>query len=111
MKQGNLFRKLPNQMDQEQFLELTSSPAVRIERIVSRGQISPPGFWYDQATTEWVVVLKGAARLEFDGDTPPVEMKPGDYIEIPPQQRHRVEWTSPDEPTVWLAIHWPGEPR
>ncbi len=109
MKKGNLFQQLPNAVDQEQFLELTSSASVRIERIVSRGQKSPPNFWYDQETTEWVAVLQGGARLEFEGDTPTVEMRPGDFLEIPPHRKHRVDWTTPDEPTVWLAIHWPGE--
>lgn len=109
MKKGNLFQDLPEASDEEHILELASNPSVRIERIVSRGQTSPPTFWYDQATTEWVVLLQGGARLGFDDDTPTIEMRPGDFIEIPPHQKHRVEWTAPDEPTVWLAIHWPGE--
>lgn len=109
MKKGNLFQQLPNAEDQEQCLELTSNDSVRIERIVSTGQKSPADFWYDQATTEWVVLLQGGARLEFDDDTPTIEMRPGDFIEIPPHQKHRVDWTAPDEPTIWLAVHWPGE--
>ena len=31
-------------------------------------------------------------------------LAPGDYIEIPPHVRHRVEWTDADWPTVWLAV-------
>ena len=110
MTKGNLLQYLPDASDEERILELASNSSVRIERIVSQGQTSPPGFWYDQATTEWVAVLQGGARLEFDGDTPTIEMRPGDFIEIPPHQKHRVDWTAPDEPTVWLAIHWPGDP-
>ena len=67
--------------------------------------MSPQGFWYDQEQHEWVVVLSGAAQLRFeDGET--IDMKPGDHVNIPAHRRHRVEWTTPDEPTVWLAIHY-----
>jgi len=64
------------------------------------------GFWYDQNEHEWVVVLKGAARLQFEGDDELLEMRPGDYVNIPAHKRHRVEWTTPEEPTVWLAVHY-----
>jgi cupin 2 domain-containing protein len=109
MKNGNLFQHLPDNVDHEQILEIVSNPAVRIERIVSMGHTSPPDFWYDQDTTEWVTLLRGAARLEFQGEVLPVKLRPGDFIEIPAHRKHRVDWTSPDEPTVWLAVHWPGE--
>jgi cupin 2 domain-containing protein len=79
---------------------------VRIERIVSVGHASPEGFWYDQNEDEWVVVLKGAARLMFEGERQPVEMRAGDFISIPAHKRHRVEWTTPNEPTLWLAVHY-----
>jgi cupin 2 domain-containing protein len=77
---------------------------VLIERIVSHGHRSLEGFWYDQKRCEWVVLLKGAARLQFEDHT--VEMRPGDALNIPAHVRHRVEWTSPDEPTIWLAVHY-----
>lgn len=79
---------------------------VRIERIVSTGHPSPEGFWYDQDEHEWVVVLMGRAKLIFEGNSEPVEMGPGDYMNIPAHRKHRVEWTSPDEPTVWLAVFY-----
>jgi cupin 2 domain-containing protein len=63
-----------------------------------------PIFWYDEDQHEWVVVLKGAARLRFEDE--PVEMKPGDFVNIPAHRKHRVEWTTPDEPTVWLAVFY-----
>jgi cupin 2 domain-containing protein len=78
---------------------------VRIERIVSTGQASPPGFWYDQADDEFVVLLMGAARLRFEEGDVTLDMKPGDWIEIPAQVRHRVESTQAESPTVWLAVH------
>jgi cupin 2 domain-containing protein len=100
----NLFRDLPQHAPEEVVETLASARGVRIERIVSHGHASPPGFWYVQDEAEWVVVLKGAARLRFEDRT--VEMRPGDFVNIPTHQRHRVEWTTPDEPTVWLAVFY-----
>ena len=77
---------------------------LRIERIVSRGHASPDGFWYDQESSEWVLLVAGAARLRFEGEEP-LHLKPGDYVHIPAHRRHRVEWTDPDAATIWLAIH------
>ncbi len=85
---------------------MLSRPGLRIERIVSFGQASPPGFWYDQTHAEWVVVLTGAAHLRFDDEGAPRSLGPGDYVEIAPHRRHRVEWTDPTQPTIWLAIHY-----
>jgi cupin 2 domain-containing protein len=84
---------------------LLDAASLRIERIVSQGHSSPDGFWYDQPQNEWVAVLKGAARLQFENGQA-VEMQRGDYANIPAHQKHRVEWTTPDEPTIWLAIHY-----
>jgi cupin 2 domain-containing protein len=103
----NLFRDLPTSGTEEVVQTLVSAGAVRVERIVSRGHASPPGFWYDQPGHEWVAVLAGAARLRIEGDEHPVELRPGDALTIPARRRHRVEWTTPDEPTVWLAVHYP----
>jgi len=83
---------------------LLTRPGLRIERIVSRGQASPPGFWYDQAEAEWVVVLAGAARLRFQDETEARALGPGDWLDIAPHRRHRVEWTDPTVATVWLAV-------
>lgn len=103
---ANVFADLPGPSPDEHHLALNDRGAVTIERIVSHGHASPPGFWYDQETHEWVMVLKGAARLLFEGDERPVEMKTGDSMEIPAHTKHRVEWTAPDEPTIWLAVHY-----
>ena len=65
---------------------------MRIERIVSTGQASPPGFWYDQPDDEFVVLLTGAARLRFEDGDVTIDMKPGDWVEIPAHVRHRVEF-------------------
>ncbi|MDH7497498.1 MAG: cupin domain-containing protein [Syntrophomonadaceae bacterium] len=79
---------------------------VRIERIVSRGQASPPGYWYDQERDEWVAVLQGTARLRW-ADGREVELQAGDWILIPAHARHRVEYTSSQPPCIWLAVHGP----
>jgi cupin 2 domain-containing protein len=102
----NLFTDLPRRMADEFFTTLLETANVRIEQIVSHGHASPKGSWFDQDQHEWVIVLKGAARLRFEGDVRPVEMKPGDFVNIPAHTKHRVEWTTPDEPTVWLAVHY-----
>jgi len=102
---SNLLDDLPPDLATEQIQTILAAPAVRIERIVSGGHVSPPGFWYDQAEHEWVVVLAGAARLRFD-DGEEIAMSAGDHVNIPAHRRHRVEWTTPDEATVWLAIHY-----
>ena len=106
MTTSNLFADLPDRLPTELFTTLLEATNVRIERIVSHGHSSPDGFWFDQDQDEWVVLLKGAARLRFEGDDQTVEMKPGDFVNIPARKRHRVEWTTPDEPTIWLAVHY-----
>ncbi len=93
---------------EELFVTLLHSGNVRIEKIVSHGHRSPEGFWYDQDQHEWVIVLQGAARLSIEGVVK--EFQPGDYVNIPAHQKHRVEWTTPDEPTVWLAVFY-GEAK
>lgn len=102
---ANLFADLPPAPEAaERFTDLLHRPGVRIERIVSTGQCSPPDFWYDQAEGEWVLVLRGAARLRFADEAADRWLRPGDWVEIAPHRRHRVEWTAPDEATVWLAV-------
>ena len=101
----NLF-DLPKRLDQESLVDLLKRPSVRIERIVSTGQASPPGFWYDQAHGEWVAVLAGEARLRFEDEPAARTLRAGDFVDIAANRRHRVEWTRPGEPTVWLAVHY-----
>jgi cupin 2 domain-containing protein len=100
----NLFTDFPPHIPDELFTTLLEAADVCIERIVSHGHASPEEFWYDQDHHEWVVVLKGAARLRFEHET--IEMKVGDFVNIPRHRKHRVEWTTPDEPTVWMAVHY-----
>lgn len=100
---GNLLHP-PPRSDRERIDVLLTRPGARIERIVSFGQGSPPGFWYDQDRDEFVVLLSGAAAVLFDGEVTPRRLRPGDWLHIPAHVRHRVEWTSSSEPSVWLAV-------
>ena len=101
---GNLFENLPTVVPEELLDIIAQNDHVRIERIASTGHASPKGFWYDQDEHEWVVVLKGEATLVFEDDEEPVQMAPGNHVFIPAHKKHRVEWTTPAEPTVWLAV-------
>ena len=107
LRRGNLFAALPRRQAEEQIDLLVEGAGVRIERIVSTGQASPRGFWYDQPDDEFVVLLTGAARLRFEEGDVTADMKPGDWVEIPAHMRHRVEATHAESATVWLAVHRP----
>jgi cupin 2 domain-containing protein len=102
----NLLSQVPDQVSDELFQELVKTDRVKIERVVSAGHASPPGFWYDQEQHEWVMVLQGSAGLEFDGSDGTIVLKAGDAIVIAAHRRHRVEWTDPNEKTIWLAVHY-----
>ena len=102
----NLLRDIPDARTGEITEAIAARPGVRIARIVSLGQASPPGFWYDQAEAEWVVLLAGAASLRFVDEPEARLIGPGDWVEIAPHRRHRVDWTDPAQPTVWLAVFY-----
>jgi len=101
----NLFDLPPELPPRELFESLVDRDRIRIERIVSTGQSTPPGQWYDQDRDEWVVLLQGNATLSyFDGST--VTLRSGDHLLIRAGQKHRVESTSTHPPCIWLAVHW-----
>ena len=108
MNAANLLDNLPADLPEELFTPLLKASSVRIERIVSHGHVSPPGFWYDQDDNEWVLVIDGSAAIEFEGQPEPVELPRGSYLNIPAHARHRVVLTDPAQKTVWLAIHYRG---
>lgn len=109
MTASNIFSGLPPELEEELIEKLAGNARVRIERIVSHGHASPEGFWYDQGEHEFVILLSGAARLRFDPSGEEVQLRPGDWLEIPAGRRHRVEWTEPGRDSVWLAVHYgPG---
>ncbi len=102
---GDLFSDVATRLAEEKISVVADATGAKIERIVSTGQASPPGFWYDQDWTEWVLLLLGSAGLLIEGEAGPRILRPGAYVEIPPHVRHRVEWTDEEQPTVWLAVH------
>jgi cupin 2 domain-containing protein len=105
----NLFADLPASRAREAFEALLETPHLRLERIVSFGQATPAGEWYEQDADEWVALLQGGAGLLCEGEAEPRVLAPGDWVLIPAHTRHRVAWTAPDGPTVWLALHVPPE--
>lgn len=106
MQIADLLAEVPTHLPSELLETLLQTDSLRIERIVSHAHASEPDFWYDQDEHEWVLLLAGAARLQIDGESQEVELRPGQAILIPAHRRHRVAWTTPDEPTVWLAIFY-----
>lgn len=103
----NLLHPLPPARHEEDFTDILSRPGLRIERIVSHGQVTPPDAPYDQSHEEWVLLLAGAARLWLE-DRGEVALEPGDSLLIPAHVRHRVIYTQADPPTIWLAVHLEG---
>lgn len=101
----NLFADLPDDRAREAFQPLLERPHLRLDRIVSHGQATPPGEWYDQSRDEWVALLQGRAALRFAEEAAPRVLEPGDCLLIAAHRRHRVEWTDAAGPTIWLALH------
>ncbi|MCH1929292.1 cupin [Shewanella sp. A25] len=127
---SNFFSELPSDLSEEVFEKIAGNGSVKIERIISNGQSTPAGQWYDQTQYEWVMLLKGEATLEFElsqcahaegasskdatcedaiGESEMqhlVQLKPGDHLTIAPHQRHRVASTSTEGETLWLAVFY-----
>ena len=102
---ANLFESLPEDISDEIFSELVRGDNIKIERIVSKGHLSPASGWYDQADNEWVVVLKGEAKIAFENGNE-VHLIAGSHLTIPAHTKHKVTWTTPDTETIWLAVHY-----
>ncbi len=102
----SLFAAVPSDLGEEQFLTLLQSDNFRLVRIVSTGQTTAEGEWYDQDENEWVAVLGGRADVTFADGNVTKTLNPGDYLHIPAHVRHRVEQTDPEQPTVWLALYY-----
>jgi cupin 2 domain-containing protein len=104
---GNILAHLPD--SPEEIIEtLLEKPGLKIERIISSGQATPEGEWYDQDQDEWVLLVTGSAWLMIAGENSPRRLAAGDFILLPAGCRHRVEWTDPNVKSVWLAVHFPG---
>ena len=105
MEKGNIFSEIPESLPKELLETLTSSKNCKIERIISKGHSTPDGKWYDQDKNEFVILLKGYAELLFENNEL-IKMNVGDYINIPAHTKHRVEKTSKDQETIWLAMFY-----
>jgi len=110
---GNLLHDVPANAPDEIVAALQrwqGAGDVRIERIVSNGQASPRGFWYDSPEDEWVLVVSGSGAVEIEGGATHA-LGAGDWLHLPAHCRHRVAWTDPAQPTVWLAVHVARKPQ
>ncbi|NOX24573.1 MAG: cupin domain-containing protein [Deltaproteobacteria bacterium] len=103
----NIFAGIPENSTGEFLETICTGGQMRIERIVSRGHKSEPDFWYDQKDNEWVIVLKGAAKIEFE-DGRKIHLTAGAYVNILAHERHRVAWTDDEGETMWLTVHYRG---
>ena len=104
MTNDNLLENIPLNLQEEVFQNILSHKEIKIERIISKGHCSEPDFWYDQDENEWVLLIKGEAKLQFEHHIK--HLLPGDYVNIPAHIKHRVQWTSPKEETIWLAVFY-----
>ncbi|HDQ41335.1 MAG TPA: cupin domain-containing protein [Desulfonatronum sp.] len=101
---ANIFDIPAGKADQERCDVLAQGPETRIERIISQGHASPPGFWYDQVQDEWVCLLQGEAQVAWEHGQIQ-KLVPGDWLFIPAHARHRIVNTSIAPPCIWLAVH------
>lgn len=102
----NMFQNIPQHLDDEFFDIIIQNKNFKLERIISKGHVTPPGEWYNQEQHEWVFLLKGAAQLKIAGQINNIELNPGDHLLLPAHKKHRVEWTDPNTETIWLALHF-----
>jgi cupin 2 domain-containing protein len=100
----NIFDEIIVDKSEEKFFEIFKNETIKVEKIVSNGQKSPENFWYEQEKSEFILLLEGFAILEFENRE--VELKKGDYLNIKAMEKHRVKFTSLDEPTVWFAVFY-----
>ncbi len=102
---GNLFASIAEGADEKEIFDtLFRSDHILIERIISPVSFKADGTWYDQKNDEWVILIKGSAIIEFE-EGYKLDLKAGDYLFIPAHLKHRVEETSSQEDTLWLAVH------
>lgn len=106
MNRRSIYDNIISGLEVEVINTLVHSGPVRIERIVSEGHVSPKDAWYDQDQPEWVILIQGSATIEVEGRPDPVELNPGDYVNIPARCRHRVARTDESQHTIWLAVYY-----
>ncbi|AJI47536.1 cupin domain-containing protein [Francisella philomiragia] len=97
----NLFDVIPSTSNNEIFVDLLKNDNTHIEKIISYGQVTPIDEPYIQSHDEWVVVLKGMAKLRLDNND--YILDEGEHLFIPKNTKHWVTYT--ENPTIWLALH------
>ena len=102
---SNIFKNIPDQLPEELIECIFKRDNIQIERIISKGHITPAEQWYDQDGDEWVMLIQGQAIILYEKDHQTFHLNAGDYLLIPAHTRHRVEWTTPGLHTIWLAVH------
>lgn len=90
--------------DSEIFEELLNLENIKIERIISTGQKTKEGEWLEENESEWVILLQGTSIVIFESGEK-YNLKKGDYLFIPSNMKHRVEYTSENPKCIWLAVH------
>lgn len=103
----NIFDEIIVDKSEEKFFEIFKNETIKVEKIVSNGQKSPENFWYEQEKSEFILLLEGFAILEFENRV--IELKKGDCLNIKAMEKHRVKFTSLDEPTIWFAVFYWNE--
>jgi|SRR3990172_9807156 len=102
IKIENIFADAPKNIDGEFVKRVSLSKDITVEGIIS-SESNVRSEIYDQNEWEFVVLLEGYAKLEFE-DGNQVEMRKGDYIHIPPHSKHRILKT--DKDTKWLCMFY-----
>ena len=90
--------------NEEIFENLFDDNEVRIERIISSGQRTPEGEWLCEDENEWVLLLQGNSSIKYESGEK-FDLKKGDYLFIPSNTKHRVDFTSVNPHCIWLAVH------
>ena len=104
MEKYNIFEQIVVDKNEEKFFVIFKNETIKVEKIVSNGQTSPENFWYEQEQSEYILLLEGFAILEFEDYE--LELKKGDCLNIEAMKKHRVKFTSLDEPTIWFAVFY-----
>lgn len=99
---SNIFSLPQLPLDKELVSILAENKEVRIERIISTGQVTD---WYDQDETEYVILVEGTAKLEYENGNI-LELNKGDMVLIAAHEKHRVAFTSMEPPCIWICIYW-----
>ncbi len=105
----NIFADLPEQLPEELITTLLEKPGIRVERILSQGHSSAPGFWYQQEENEWLLLVQGQAGLRFEKEKQDRQLTAGDTLFINTGVRHRVTWTSEQPPCIWICLFYRDE--